>query len=174
MQLYLRLTLLLATCVIVLTSLPVAASEIRIPSVTRLVHVFSQLESRLSDAVRKRDKQAVSDLLTRDFEMRVGTMPGNPIPRADWLRQSFAEPELQSSIEQMAVHDYNKVAVVSFMWTVASSKQPTVEHQIYIVDTWRQEAGGWKLAVRYAAVGGKDKVAIPAGMPPAPLFEKKE
>ncbi len=173
-QMYLRLTLLLATCVSTLTSLPVAASEIRIPSVTRLVRVFSQLESRLSEAVRKRDKQTVSDFLTRDFEMRVGTIPGNPIPRADWLRQSFAEPGLQSSIEQMAVHDYNKVAVVSFMWTVTSDTQPTKKRQIFIVDTWRQESSDWKLAVRYAAAGGKSKTAIPAGVPPTPLFEKKE
>ena len=178
MQKNLCVTLLLALYVTMLISLPATASaqenRVRIPNVTRWVRLFSQMEYDLCEAVRKRDKQAVSKLLTADFEMRTGSVPGNPIPRAVWMRQSLNEPKLQCNLEQMAVHDYNKMLIVSFLWTVTPDAQPGAERQVFIVDTWQQQAGAWKLAVRYAAPGGKSKIAIPAGIPPTPLFEKKE
>jgi ketosteroid isomerase-like protein len=174
----LRVSLLLATCIALWTSLPATAFAdgvvVRIPSVTRWVRIFSELESKLSEAVRQRDTQTVSQLLTDDFEMRVGGMPGNPIPRAAWIRQSFDELKLQSSFEQMAVHNYNNIAIVSFLWTVTSDKQPGTKRRIMIVDTWKQQANVWKLAVRYAASGEESGAAIPAGKPPASIFEKKE
>lgn len=173
-----RITLFLATCVALLTPLPVTASAegvaIRIPNVTRWVRVFSELEYKLSEAVRQRDTQTVSQLLADDFEMRIGASPANPIPRADWIRQSVSGPRLQSSFEQIAVHDYKSFTIVSFLWTVTPDKQPGAIRRIFIVDTWRQLDGVWKLAVRYAAPGGKSDVTIPAGKPPMPIFEKKE
>lgn len=169
-----RRTLLLAACVSLLASLPVAASEVRIPSVTRLVHVFAQRESRLSDAVQKRDSKAVSTMLAKNFEMRVATMPGNPVPRAAWIRQSFAESYMHSAIEQMAVHGYNRLAIVSFRWTIRTGKIHSKTQRFFIVDTWREEGGSWKLAVRYAAVVGESHATIPGGIPPTPAFKKME
>lgn len=174
----LRLTLLLVLSVTVLASpsTPVyaAANAVRIPNVTRWVRIFSELEYKLSEAVRQRNSQIVSKLLADDFEMRISAMPGNPIPRGAWIRQAITEPKLQSTLEQMAVHSYDKLAIVSYLWTVAPETQPDAVRQIYIVDIWRQVAGGWRLAIRYAAPGGNSHITIPAGTPTAPQFEKKE
>lgn len=159
------------------TSLPAISAEsngIRIPSVTRWVYIFSRLEYKLSEAVKQRDSKTIDNLLDRHFEMRVGAMPGNPIPRATWIRQALAEPKLASSFEQMAVHAYAKLAIVSFLWTVKPQGQTGAPRPIYVVDTWRQVQGDWKLAVRYAAPGGKSKITVPAGTLVAPAFEKKE
>jgi ketosteroid isomerase-like protein len=145
----------------------------RTPTVTRLVHEFFQLEDRLGEAVEKRDMPAVSKVLGDDFEMRVDTMPGNPVPRAAWIKQSFAEPESSSAMEQMAVHGFGKIAIVSFLWKIKAAKSQVVR-DVFIVDTWRQEAGAWKLAVRYAAPAAQGDYPVPGVPIIEPAFEKKE
>ena len=145
----------------------------RIPTVTRLVHEFFQLEGKLSQAVEKRDTPTVSNLLSDDFEMRVGAMPGTPIPRAAWIQQSFVEHESSTEMEQMAVHDFGKIAIVSYLWKIKAIKSK-MERDIFIVDTWRQEAGAWKLAVRFAGPGAQSDYPIPGVPIIEPAFEKKE
>ena len=167
----------LAAMMVSLMSMPATASAGddvgRIPTVTRLVHVFFQLEGKLSEAVEQRDMPAVSKLLSDDFEMRVSIMPGTPIPRAAWIQQSFSEPNSSSSMEQMAVHDFDKVAVVSYSWKIKAANSK-VMRDIFIVDTWRQEAGAWKLAVRYAGAAAQSDYPIPGVPIIEPAFEKKE
>lgn len=145
----------------------------RIPTVTRLVRIFSGLEGNLAEAVEKRDRQAVSKLLSNDFEMRVGAMPGNPIPRAAWIQQSFASPKSSSAMEQMAVHGLGKTAVVSYAWKTTARKSGVV-HDVFVVDVWRQQDGGWKLAIRYADPAGAGDFNVPGAAPVTPVFEKKE
>jgi len=145
----------------------------RIPTVTRLVSLFSQLEDELGGAVNNRSKTTLSKLLSDDFEMRTGAMPGNPIPRAAWIAQSFDEPKSSSTREQMAVHDFGKIAIVSFLWKIKDPKSK-MARAVFVVDTWRREAGGWQLAIRYAGPATQGDHPIP-GLPAAkPAFEKKE
>ena len=145
----------------------------RIPVITRLVQVFSELESSLGEAVAKRDTQAVAKIVSDDFEMRIGAMPSNPIPRAAWIQQSFTEPQSSSVIEQMAVHDYGKVAVVSFLQKIKTAKSKATR-AIYIVDVWSQGPDDWQLATRYASPAGKMDFSIPGATSVAPGIEKKE
>jgi len=156
-------------------SLPhaVAGDVGRIPTVTRLVHVFYGLEDQLAEAVVKRDHKAVAHLLSDDFEMRVNARLGSPVPRADWIHQSFAEPKLDSSFEQMAVHDYGSVAVVSFLWKVKAVKSGSIR-DYSVVDVWRQGAGDPRLAVRYAGPVGAHPASVPGEATPASEFEKRE
>jgi ketosteroid isomerase-like protein len=170
------LTLLSAVTVSMMSLSAVASSGDgvgRIPTVTRLVRVFFEVEGRLGEAVEKRDMPAVSKLLSDDFEMRVGAMPGTPIPRAAWIQQSFAEPKSSPDMEQMAVHDFGKIAIVSFLWKLKVAESKMVR-DVFIVDTWRQEAGAWKLAVRYAGPAAQGDYPIPGVPIIKPAFEKKE
>ena len=169
------LTLLLSMTVSVFAASASASegSAGRIPTVTRLVRMFSEMEGNLVQAVEKRDKQAVSKMLSDDFEMRIGATPGDPIPRAAWMQQSFAEPKSSSIIEQMAVHDFGKVAVVSFLWKMQIEKSAGV-HEISIVDIWTQGPDNWKLTVRYAGPTGTVASPLPGVPMNVPAFEKKE
>ena len=170
------LTLLSAVTVSMMSLSAVASSGDgvgRIPTVTRLVRVFFEVEGRLGEAVEKRDMPAVAKLLSDDFEMRVGAMPGTPIPRAAWIQQSFAEPKSSPDMEQMAVHDFGKIAIVSFLWKLKVAESKMVR-DVFIVDTWRQEAGAWKLAVRYAGPAAQGDYPIPGVPIIKPAFEKKE
>ncbi len=128
------------------------------PLVTRLVMQFNQLETTLLANAQQGDQKAVGDLLADHFEMRTNDTPGEPIPRADWIQQ-FIQAHPQGSISQMAVHDYDSVDVVSFLY---QSQSPAGKPQrIGMVDIWQRINGNWKLAVRYAGTADKPGFLIP-------------
>lgn len=137
----------------------------RIPIVTRLVQLFSTLENELMTAVQKGDLTAIDKMLAEDFELRSGVMPGTPTPRAAWLRYSHGQ--LVAPIEQMAVHDYGTVAVVSYLWKWQA------RHDIFIVDVWDKSGDAWKLSVRYASPAGDRRFSIPGAVLESPPFKKK-
>jgi hypothetical protein len=120
----------------------------RIPTVTRLVQLFTGLEATLLDAQFKGDAAALGNLLTDNFEMRIDATPGEPIPRAEWLKRVIEQRRAGQS-EQMAVHDYGDIAIVSFLLkSEVTTKHPNA---VFMVDVWRRAGTDWKLATRYAA-----------------------
>jgi hypothetical protein len=122
------------------------AERQRVPTVTRLVQLFSTLEIELMTAVQQGDAPAIGKMLADDFELRSGATPGTPTPRAEWLKQS--QGQAAAPIEQMAVHDYGAAAVVSYMW------KRGVRLDVFVVDVWAKSGDGWKLSVRYASPAG--------------------
>jgi hypothetical protein len=131
----------------------------RIPTVSRLVLLFSEQETRLAERIAARDQAAVGQMLTEDFELRAGSQPGRPIPRADWMRQSLQSPGPVVAPREMAVHDLGNAAIVSFLQRADGNAN------LFVVDVWRRAGEEWKLAIRYAAPAGPGNVAIP-GVPP--------
>ena len=148
---------------------PPAAAQAtgRIPTVTRQVAEFGRLENALLDALHRRDAAGAQALLDDAFEMRVGAYPGQPVPRADWLRQALAEPAADARIEQLAVHDFGATAIASFQLSLdAAGGTP---RRYFVTDAWTRSDAGWRLAVRYIGAAGDAAAAIPgAGAPPAP------
>ena len=140
-------------------------AQLRVPTVTRLVKLFSSLEGELMAAVQKGDSTAIEKLLADDFELRSGAKPGAPTARGEWLRHS--QGKLATSIDQMAVHDYGTAAVVSYVW------QPAAQHRVFVVDVWSRSGDAWKLSVRYASPAGDRRFAIPGAAPEGPHTEKK-
>jgi hypothetical protein len=156
-----------ATAGLVAVALAVAAPAFaqpsgRIPTVTRLVKIFSQLETRLVDSARAADTTTLDAMLDTNFELRLGEAPGTPVPRDEWLRQARASAPTHPRLGQMAVHDFGTVAAVSFADSTTSPSR-------FIVDVWKREGDGWKLAVRYQS----DVTATKAGTRRAPRVEKK-
>lgn len=120
-----------------------------VPTVTRLVKIFLDLEGRLMQAQRDGDAAALGALLTDDFEQRSAPQPGVPVARAEWLGRAKREAAVQAGrIEQMAAHDHGSVVVVSFL------VRPDSGTPRFIVDTWAKAGDSWKLAVRYSAAAG--------------------
>jgi len=155
MNLTIARTILFAACLIGNAGSAFAQDEAqpRIPTVTRLVQQFSALEAALVNAVRTGDAATLERILTHDFEMRVGARPGAPIPRSDWIRRSLGAADASYGIEQMAVHAFGDVAVVSFL------ARRTPRRSLFITDVWVGAGSAARLAVRYA--GPADDVPIP-------------
>ncbi|MES2160764.1 MAG: nuclear transport factor 2 family protein [Pseudomonadota bacterium] len=150
-----------------------AAPPRTVPTVTRTVQLFSTLEGDWLDAVHQRDAVALKKIVADEFELRSASVPGRPTARAEWQQQAFAAPALESSIEQMAVHEYGELAVVSFMWKIAAPKNSAVPTQVFVVDTWKQMEGGWKAVARYAATVDGASKAVPGSDLATPAINKK-
>lgn len=119
----------------------------RIPTVTRLVKVFSELETRLAVEAHG-DADRLGESLDPAFEMRVGASPGVPVARDEWISRARAAPAAAPRIDQMAVHDLGDVALVSFRETAEGASTGAARAH-FIVDCWKREGNRWKLAVRY-------------------------
>ena len=134
----------------------------RIPTVTRLVKVFSELENDLAARAHADDPQRLDAMLDPAFEMRVGANPGVPVPRDEWIRAARSAPRGRPRIDQMAVHDFGTVAIVSFRETPATGARRKPQ---FVVDCWKRAGDEWKLAVRYVgdAASSSVKMAKPPG-----------
>ena len=134
----------------------------RIPTVTRLVKVFSELENDLVARAHADDPRRLDAMLDPAFEMRVGATPGVPLPRDEWIRAARSAPRGAPRIDQMAVHDFGTVAIVSFRETPATGARRKPQ---FVVDCWKRAGDEWKLAVRYVgdAASSSVKMAKPPG-----------
>lgn len=131
------------------------------PVPTRNVAIFTKLENALADAVQHRDAEALSRIVSDDFEIRSAPVPGVPTAR-DAALQAWSQlpAPASSSLGQMAVHDYGELMVVSFV-----SKQGA--QSFFMVDTWKHAGTDWKLAVRYAAPIMEGAAAVPGTVAPS-------
>jgi hypothetical protein len=140
----------------------------RIPTVTRLVKIFLGLEGDLAQRLDAGDADAVERMLLPDFELRTGGAPGNPVPKEEWMRRMLGQKGAWR-IEQMAVHDFGEVAVVSYLQADAKSDR---RKDLFITDVWKRAGDSWQLAVRYAgpSAGG---TGSPAAAPERSGVPKK-
>jgi len=147
----------------------------KIPTLTRLVGIFAGLESDIIDALKNRQPLKLNKLIADDFEMRAALMPANPVPRAEWLAASMAEaPAYSADLEQIAVHDFNDTALVSFLWNPPPVTDPhKIRPKMFVVDTWRRAGTAWVLAIRYISTAVDTGARIPGLSQNEPPIEKK-
>lgn len=150
-----------------------AADQARVPTVTRLVKIFGTLETQWMESVQRRDTAGIERILSDDFEMRIASAPGQPTPRAEWIKQSITDAPFTSSIEQMAAHELGNVIVVSFLWKLDVAESSAISPQVFVVDTWTQEAGTWRVRTRYAAPVGNSGKNVPGAAAIATIIKKK-
>ena len=156
-----------ALAIAALVALPAVAQPApptdRIPTVTRLVKLFSELEASLVTQAHATDTTALDQSLDASFEMRTGAAPGVPVPRDEWILQARAAPARPPRIDQMAVHDFGDVAVVSFREFAAPATPARSPRGRFVVDCWKRAGDGWKLAVRYVSDAASEGVKPPPG-----------
>lgn len=149
------------------------ADRAPVPTVTRLVKIFGTLETQWMESVQRRDTAGIERILSDDFEMRIASAPGQPTPRAEWIKQSITDAPFTSSIEQMAAHELGNVIVVSFLWKLDVAASNAMSPQIFVVDTWTQEAGTWRVRTRYAAPVGNSGKNVPGTDAGVAMIKKK-
>lgn len=135
------------------------AVRAQIPVVTRLVQIYSGYEQRLAEAINRKDNGEIDRLVADDFELRTARNIGVATPRADWIAQSLKEQPTSASIEQMAVHDYGNIQIVSFVMKRATTARR--EPGIAVVDVWMQSGETSVLKVRYASIQATHSLPVP-------------
>ena len=125
----------------------------RIVTVTRLVAMFSDLESQWLTAVQQKDESTLKRLLAEDFQVWTPTPPGDPVSREDWLKHVLAERVESFHIRQMAVRSLNDdTALASFVLseTVERAGKAT-RRDFFVVDVWRKNNDNWQVTDRYVS-----------------------
>jgi hypothetical protein len=163
-----RLRSLAVALCLVAPALPASAQAVRsqTPVVTRLVQIYSDQERRLADAINRKDTGEIDRLVASDFELRPADKIGTPVPRADWLAQLSSELAAETTIGQMAVHDFGAIRIVSFLMTRAGNPP------IAVVDVWMQSGDASVLKVRYAAAQGSAPVPVPGEIRQPPIEKR--
>ena len=123
---------------------------------TFLISQLSTLEDQLFAAVAKKDRSTLDGLLAENFEMRRSSAPGEPVPRAEWIRQAVSNYDLKGyRVEQMAVHPFEGpvlVAVASFRYRQnATLDGKDRSGDFLVIDVWIRVGTQWKLTERYSA-----------------------
>jgi ketosteroid isomerase-like protein len=140
---------------------------------TRNVATFTKLENEWNDAIRRHDAAALARILGEDFEIRSAPAPGVPTARDEAMRAWAQLPALQSTIGQMAVHEYGELALVSFVWTLDQAGDRP-QQTFFVVDTWKRAGAEWKAAVRYAAPIVDGAAAVPGAVTPSAQSLRKK
>lgn len=119
---------------------------------TKQVTLFTGLEKQLLQAVQKKDRTAMTALLTDDLEI---AMPdADPLAGDDWLDSVMATGfKLKSFVvRQMSVADLGDTAVVKFdRIQQATYKDRDDSGEFFVVDLWKKNGDSWKLANRYVS-----------------------
>ncbi|AMP17287.1 nuclear transport factor 2 family protein [Collimonas pratensis] len=157
----LLLALLLTTPLSGFAQQTAAPLQRTIPSVTRTVQIFSTLENELNDAVQQRNNGVIDKRLADDYELRTAAAPGRPTPRAEWIASALKQAPFASQVQQMAVHEYGNVMIVSFLWSLDVDAASPLAKNIFVVDTWKQVESDWKLATRYVAPADAQQKTVP-------------
>ncbi len=125
----------------------------RIVTVTRLVAMFSDLESQWLTAVQQKDESALKRLLADDFQVWTPTPPGDPITREDWLKQAWAGRLESFHLRQMAVRSLtDDTALASFVLSETVERAgKTTRRDYFVVDVWRKNDNQWQVTDRYVS-----------------------
>jgi hypothetical protein len=135
-----------------------------VPTVTRTLHIFGELENQWLDAVQSGDQAAIDKIVAPNFELRSALQAGTPTPRAESLKQSLALPKFESSIGKMAAHEYGDTVILSFEWKLKPVKNSALPERMFVVDTWRQTEAGWQVVTRYIAPIGESAKSPPGAV----------
>lgn len=114
-----------------------------IPTVTRYVKLFGELENKLNAAIASGDSTTVDKLLTFNFEQIKGQEPNKPIPKVEWIPASITKKSKPVVITNLSARELGDVVIVSFK---EKSKQNS-----FIVDVWNKQNEDWKLRARYVS-----------------------
>ncbi len=136
----------------------------KVVTMTRWMKVFSDLENQLALALQKKDEAQVTQLLADDFELRRTDEPGEPLPRAEWLRANLGRPVATFEATEMATRAFGDVILVSFRWIERAPGGSPAESTY--VDAWTKSGDSWKLAARYATALTTANAPLPKVAPP--------
>src|SRR5262245_3571013 len=107
-----------------------------IVTTTRLVMLSGGHEHELLSTIQNRDEPALTAILADNFEMRVASRPGEPVPRAEWIKHALASPPATWSVQHVVARDLGCAVLVSFRLEPGSAVPGA--RSVFVVDTWVQ------------------------------------
>ena len=123
----------------------------------KLTEQSRELEQQLSDAILRKDAEALDRLVAPDFTLRVADVPQSSLPRTMWMENlQKLKPEPREQRHHAARKLADDLAVFSLVQT---QKGTTLDQDFsgdfYIVDFWKRNSGDWRIIARYSSPLGK-------------------
>ena len=120
----------------------------KIPTTTRLVKLYAELEKDIKAAQLGTDASRLDYLITQDFEQRTPQTADNPTPRNEWLAACAKDSDLIEAlvITKMSVRDIGLSALVSFVLLDRKHKNKEL---FFVVDLWVNDKGHPQLKNRF-------------------------
>jgi hypothetical protein len=137
----------------------------RIITATKLVDQFADMERQLLRSIEKKDKPALTALISDDLSI---AMPDSDLlPGEDWTESVLSKDfQLKSWIvRQLTVADLGDSMLVSFdRVQQATFKGKADSGEFFVTDIWKKDGDNWKLTNRFVA-----KVSSEPWMPKGPV-----
>jgi len=113
-----------------------------IPTLTRYVKQFGELESELMQVAQSQDGATIERLLSPMFECR--NSEGARLTREAWIHDALKSPRPAGSLQQLVVFETGNHAVANFRLQAPDGSAR------FIVDVWAPTPEGhWQLRVRF-------------------------
>jgi Domain of unknown function (DUF4440) len=121
------------------------------------MELFTKLERDWMDAVRKKDREALEEMLAPEFMLRTSADPQHPVARAEWIQNALTKYEIHSYTQHdFVIRAFLGVAVVSFVQSQQATVNGRKQNGDYlIVDIWETNHGKWQPATRFQAAMDK-------------------
>jgi Domain of unknown function (DUF4440) len=123
----------------------------------QLTEQARQLEQQLSDAILRKDVEALDRLVAPEFTLRVAELPQSSLPRTMWMENlKRLKPEPREQRHHAARKLADDLAVVSLVQTQkGTTDDQDFSGDFYIVDFWKRSSGNWRIIARYSSPVGK-------------------
>ena len=123
----------------------------------QLTEQARQLEQQLSDAILRKDAEALDRLVAPEFTLRVADVPQSSLPRTTWMENlKRLKPEPREQRHHAARKLADDLAVVSLVQTQkGTTDDRDFNGDFYIVDFWKRSNGDWRIIARYSSPVGK-------------------
>ncbi len=123
----------------------------------KLTEQARQLEQQLSDAILRKDAEALDRLVAPEFTLRVADVPQSSLPRTMWMENlERLKPEPREQRHHAARKLADDLAVVSLVQTQkGTTDDRDFSGDFYIVDFWKRRSGHWRIIARYSSPLGK-------------------
>jgi len=141
--------------------LPQSAQQ-RVVTTTRLVTVFSELETEWLQGVQQKDSAALERFLDQDFQ-ELSPNVAAPVPREEWQQRALTQELRSFRLRQMAVRSLNEeTAVASFVLSESVQSGGALhERNSFVVDVRTRRNGHWFCTGRYVSpVSGVGQSAV--------------
>jgi len=153
-------SIVLALALSAVQSSQATEEPIKVPTMTRLVKIYGELESNLTMAILGLDGSKIDELLTEDFEQRTPLTADDPTPRAEWLAACSKDAKVLNAVilSKMAVRDLGSSVVASFVMVDRNhQKQPL----FFVMDVWIEQQGHQQLKNRFLSpIGDRSPTSL--------------
>ncbi len=130
---------------------------------TRWVATFEEKEKTLLEALQKKDRKSLHQLLSKNFELIDMAHLGQSHSEEELISEAALHPRRQLVFNEFSAREMNSVVLVNFQWEESLSQNRVAKATWMVTDAWVLEENEWRLKTRFIAAKSDSK-QLPPGV----------